>query len=90
MTAGKLDRLADEAIREHQPMVVGMSLLLTTSYKSVMATINAIKEAGLREGLSIMVGGAAASDLLAENAGCDFYGKTAIDGLHYARQIAEI
>jgi methylmalonyl-CoA mutase cobalamin-binding domain/chain len=79
-----------EAIREHQPMVVGMSLLLTTSYKSVVATINAIKEAGLREGLSIMVGGAAASDLLAENAGCDFYGKTAIDGLHYARQIAEI
>lgn len=73
-----------EAIREHQPAVVGMSLLLTTCYKSVTATVEAINSAGLRDSVRIMVGGAAASDLLAQNAGCDFYGKTAIDGLHYA------
>ena len=79
-----------EAIREHAPVVVGMSLLLTTSYKAVIATVEAIKEAGLRDGPSIMVGGAAASELLRENAGCDFYGKTAVEGLNHACEIAGI
>jgi len=79
-----------EAIRRHQPSVVGMSLLLTTCYKSVANTVQAIREAGLRESLSIMVGGAAASELLARNAGCDFYGKTAVDGLTYACRVAGV
>jgi 5-methyltetrahydrofolate--homocysteine methyltransferase len=79
-----------EAIRRHQPAVVGMSLLLTTCYKSVAGTVRAIGEAGLRDSLSIMVGGAAASDLLAQNAGCDFYGKTAVDGLKYACRVAGV
>lgn len=79
-----------EAIRQHKPSVVGMSLLLTTCYKSVANTVQAIREAGLRDSLSIMVGGAAASDLLAQNAGCDFYGKTAVDGLQFACRVAGI
>ena len=78
-----------EAVREHQPTVLGMSVLLTTCFKSVIATVNAIEEAGLRDGLSLMVGGAAASDLLAENAGCDFYGKTAIDGVKFVTSAVE-
>ncbi|MGB9689201.1 cobalamin B12-binding domain-containing protein [Thermogutta sp.] len=77
-----------QAIREHQPAVVGMSLLLTTCYPSVTATVNAIRDAGLRDQVAIMVGGAAASELLAKNAGCDFYGKTAVDGLKFACQVA--
>ena len=76
------------AIRDHQPAVVGMSLLLTTVFKSVTATVEAIKQAGLRGRVSIMVGGAAASELLSDSAGCDFYGKTAVDGLHHACQAA--
>lgn len=79
-----------EAIARHKPAVVGMSLLLTTCFKSVAGTIEAIKAAGLRGSVKIMVGGAAASDLLAQNAGCDFYGKTAVDGLRYACQAAGI
>ena len=61
-----------------------MSVLLTTCFKSVVATVAAIKDAGQRKGISIMVGGAAASDLLRENAGCDFYGKNAVDGVKFA------
>lgn len=79
-----------EAVREHRPAVVGMSLLLTTCYSSVVATVEAIRAAGLRDGLSLMVGGAAASQLLADKAGCDFYGKTAADGLRFACQAAGI
>jgi 5-methyltetrahydrofolate--homocysteine methyltransferase len=73
-----------EAVRRHQPQVVGMSILLTTCFKSVVATVDALRQAGLRDGLKLMVGGAAASDLLRENAGCDFYGKTAVDGVKFA------
>jgi len=70
-----------EAIRQHKPAVVGMSVLLTTCYKSVTATVEAISRAGLRDQVKIMVGGAAASEMLSANSGCDFYGKSAVDGV---------
>ena len=76
-----------DAIREHRPQFLGMSLLLTTCYKSIMDTIDAIKSAGLRDSIKIIVGGAAASELMAERSGCDFYGKTAVDGLRWANAI---
>ncbi len=79
-----------EAIRKHQPLVVGMSVLLTTCFKSVIATIDAIKEAGLRDDVKVMVGGAAASELVAERSGCDFYGKTAVDGAKFAASVAGV
>ncbi len=72
------------AIQEHKPQFLGLSLLLTTCYKSVSETIEAIKAAGLRDSVKILVGGAAASELMAERSGCDFYGKTAVDGLRWA------
>jgi 5-methyltetrahydrofolate--homocysteine methyltransferase len=76
-----------EAIARHRPQVVGMSVLLTTCFKSVIATVEAIRQAGQREKVSIMVGGAAAGDLLRENAGCDFYGPNAVDGVKFANQV---
>jgi len=79
-----------EAVAKHKPQVVGMSVLLTTCYKSVIATVEAIRQAGLRAGVAIMVGGAAASDLLRENAGCDFYGKSAVDGVKFAGRVAGV
>ncbi|MGQ9574798.1 MAG: cobalamin B12-binding domain-containing protein [Thermoguttaceae bacterium] len=79
-----------EAVRKYKPAVMGMSLLLTTCFKSAVATVQAIQEAGLRDKVSIMIGGAAASDLLGRTAGCDYYGKTAADGLKYACKVAGI
>ncbi len=79
-----------DAVRKYNPAVVGLSLLLTTCFKSVAATVKAIEEAGLRNKVSIMVGGAAAGDLLSQNAGCDYYGKTAVDGLKFACRAAGI
>jgi methylmalonyl-CoA mutase cobalamin-binding domain/chain len=79
-----------QSITEHKPQVVGMSVLLTTCFKSVMATVAAIRQAGQRQDVSIMVGGAAASDLLSENAGCDFYGRSAVDGVKFADSVAGV
>jgi 5-methyltetrahydrofolate--homocysteine methyltransferase len=79
-----------DAIRQAKPAVVGISVLLTTCFKSVTHTVEAIRQAGLRDNVSIMVGGAAASQLLSDKAGCDFYGKTAVDGLKYASKVAGV
>ena len=75
------------AIREHQPEFVGMSLLLTTCYKSVVETMKAISEAGLRDSVKICIGGAAASRLVAERCGLDYYAETPIDGVNWAKQL---
>ena len=46
-----------EAIREHEPDIVGMSSLLTVALESTKRTVDAIEEAGLREKVKIIVGG---------------------------------
>ena len=74
-----------EAIREHQPEFIGMSLLLTTCYKSIIETMQAINDSGLRNTVKICVGGAAASKLVAERCGLDYYAETAIDGVNWAK-----
>ena len=75
-----------EAVREHKPDFLGMSILLTTCYKSVMQTMEALQAAGLRDSLKICIGGAAASALIAERCNIDFYGKTAIDSVKWVKQ----
>ena len=75
-----------QAVREHKPEFLGMSILLTTCYKSVMQTMEAIQAAGLRDSVKICIGGAAASPLIAERCNIDFYGKTAIDSVNWAKQ----
>jgi len=47
-----------DAIKEHQPKIVGMSAMLTTTMRAMGHTIKAIEEAGLRDQVKIMVGGA--------------------------------
>jgi len=74
-----------EAIREHKPEFLGMSLLLTTCYRSVTETMKAINDAGLRDTVKICVGGAAASELVAERCGLDYYAETAIAGVNWAK-----
>jgi 5-methyltetrahydrofolate--homocysteine methyltransferase len=75
-----------EAIREHRAEFVGMSLLLATCYKSVVDTANAIVAAGLRDSVKICISGAAASGLVAERCGLDYYAETAVDGANWAKR----
>ncbi len=77
-----------EAAREHRPFLIAMSVFLTTCCKAIEETVQALESAGLREGVSIMIGGAAASDFVAERTGCDGYSKTAVDAVAIARQAA--
>jgi len=66
-----------QAIKEHQPEIVGMSALLTTTMRSMGHTIKAIAEAGLRDRVKIMVGGAPVDAEFADRIGADGYGSNA-------------
>jgi len=76
-----------EAIKESGAKVVGMSCLLTISFGAIAGTVNMIKETGIRDQVSIMVGGAPVTDLVAEKTGCDYYGKDAFSGVKFASDV---
>jgi 5-methyltetrahydrofolate--homocysteine methyltransferase len=74
-------------IKEHQPDVVGMSAMLTTTMRAMGHTIKAIEEAGLRDQVKIMVGGAPVDSEFAERIGADGYGSNAPSGADLAKQL---
>jgi 5-methyltetrahydrofolate--homocysteine methyltransferase len=75
-----------EAIKEHQPDIVGMSALLTTTMRAMSHAIKAIEEAGLRDTVKIMVGGAPVDADFAERIGADGYGSNAPAGADLAKK----
>ena len=62
-----------EAIQEHKPNAVGMSAFLTTTMPMFKLTIQAIANAGLREQVKILVGGAPVTQEYADAVGADGY-----------------
>jgi corrinoid protein of di/trimethylamine methyltransferase len=74
-----------EAVREHQPDIVGMSSLLTTTMAHMKATIDALEEAGLRDSLKIVVGGAPVTAEFAVEIGADAYALNAASSVEIAR-----
>ena len=72
-----------DAVKEHKPDILGMSALLTTTVPKMKATIEALKEAGLRDSVKVMVGGAPVTAAYADEIGADGYGANAggaVDG----------
>ena len=77
-----------EAIKTHQPTIVGMSALLTTTMRAMGHTIKAIEEAGLRDKVKVMVGGAPVDSDFADRIGADGYGHNAASGAELAKKLA--
>ena len=75
------------AVREHQPQIVGMSALLTTTMPGMKATIEGLEEAGLRDTVKIMVGGAPLTAAFAEQIGADAYAPDAATAVDVARSL---
>ncbi|AET67358.1 putative cobalamin binding protein [Desulfosporosinus orientis DSM 765] len=61
------------AIKEHNAKIVGLSALLTTTMMNMKLTIEALKEAGLRDDVKVLVGGAPVSQSFADDIGADGY-----------------
>ena len=75
------------AIKQHQPRVVGMSAMLTTTMRVMGQTIKAIEEAGLRDKVKVMVGGAPVDRDFANAIGADGYGSNAPSGADLAKKL---
>jgi len=76
-----------EAVKEHRPDIVGMSALLTTTMRAMALTIRALQEAGLRDTVKVMVGGAPVDAAFAQRIGADGYGSNAPSAVALAKSL---
>ncbi len=72
-------------IREVQPDIVGLSGFLTLAFEQMKVTVEAIKAAGLRDQVKIMIGGAIMDSEAAQYVGADAYGANATAAVKIAK-----
>jgi 5-methyltetrahydrofolate--homocysteine methyltransferase len=78
------------AIKEHEPDIVGMSALLTTTMPYMEVVINALKEQGLRDKVLVLVGGAPLNAAFAEEIEADAYCRDAAVAVDTAKKLIAI
>jgi len=76
-----------EAVKQHRPNVLGMSALLTTTMPKMEETIQALSEAGIRDQVKIMAGGAPVTQDFVEKIGADAYGANAASAVEKAKTL---
>jgi len=76
-----------QAVLDEDANLVGMSALLTTTMLSMKSTIDALQEAGLRDKVKVMVGGAPVTSKFAEEIGADRYAPDAGAAVDTAREL---
>jgi methanogenic corrinoid protein MtbC1 len=75
-----------EKIKESGAPIVGLSGFLALAFDSMKQTIEAIKKAGLRDKVKVMIGGGQMSDEIRKYTGADAYGKDAMAGVTLAKK----
>lgn len=70
-----------EKVRELNPDVLGLSALITPTMFKFKDIVDALKEAGLREEVKVIIGGASVNTKWAEESGADSFGTDAIDAI---------
>jgi 5-methyltetrahydrofolate--homocysteine methyltransferase len=78
-----------DAVKDHQPDIVGMSALLTTTTKSMSATLQALTEAGVRGRVKVIVGGAPITEEFANKIGADGFAADAGSAARAARALID-
>ena len=79
-----------EAIRTHRPQAVGLSAFLTTTLPELGRTIAAIEEAGLRDDVTVLIGGAPVNDLTVAQTGADGFAADASSAVRLAKELLDI
>ena len=75
------------AIRKHHPPVIGFSALLTTTMPMFQANLEALRRAGLRDQVKVMVGGAPVTQEYADAIGADGYAPDASAAVRLAQKL---
>jgi 5-methyltetrahydrofolate--homocysteine methyltransferase len=73
------------AVVRHQPALVGLSALLTTTMPKMKATIEALGAAGVRGNVKVMIGGAPVTEEFAQEIGADIFAPDASSAAARAR-----
>ena len=79
--------LIDGIIRREEADFIAMSALLTTTMPNMKATIEALKEAGLRDKVKVLVGGAPLTQKYCDDIGADGYAADASRAVAVARSL---
>jgi 5-methyltetrahydrofolate--homocysteine methyltransferase len=74
------------AVNEKGAHIVAMSALLTTTMPAMKTTIDALKQAGVREKVKVLIGGAPITQKYADEIGADGYSENAVGAVGAARQ----
>jgi len=74
-------------VKEEEANIVGLSALLATTLPNQARVIESLKEAGLRDHVAVMIGGAPASQSWSDEIGADGYGKNAIEATSLAKNL---
>jgi 5-methyltetrahydrofolate--homocysteine methyltransferase len=80
------EKFAD-AVRTHNPGIVAMSALLTTTMTSMKDIVDSLEEAGLRDRVKVMIGGAPVTKDFADRIKADGYAKDAGSAIHTAAEL---
>jgi 5-methyltetrahydrofolate--homocysteine methyltransferase len=75
-----------EAVKEFEPDIVGMSALLTTTMRAMEHTLKALEEAGVRDKVKVMIGGAPVTQSFADQIGADGYASNAAAAVELAKK----
>ncbi len=75
-----------DKVKEFRPQVVGLSGFLTLAFDSMKKTVEALKAAGLRDNVKIMIGGGQMDDEVRKYAGADAYGKDAVAAVNLCKE----
>jgi 5-methyltetrahydrofolate--homocysteine methyltransferase len=76
-----------KAVQEHKVQLIGMSALLTTTMPSMGTTVKALQEAGVRDQVKVMIGGAPVTDAFAKQIGADGYSADASSAVRLAKSL---
>jgi 5-methyltetrahydrofolate--homocysteine methyltransferase len=76
-----------EAVKTHQPAIVGLSALLTTTMPSMRTTIDALKAAGVRDQVKVIVGGAPVTEAFTRDIGADGFAPDASRAVKLAKSL---
>jgi 5-methyltetrahydrofolate--homocysteine methyltransferase len=73
-------------VNEKQANIIAMSALLTTTMPSMKTTIEALKQAGVREKVKVLIGGAPITQKYADEIGADGYSENAVGAVALAKK----
>lgn len=76
-----------QAVKETGAKVLGLSALLNFTFPEIKKVVDALTEAGIRDQVKVMIGGAPCNEQVREYAGADYYAKDAAAGVNICKEI---